>query len=58
VQRDPNHSDDVVPVYTALSKRQHDALQRLASANDVTVEFLIRRAIERMLDDAAKPPMR
>ncbi|WP_410171800.1 CopG family transcriptional regulator [Agrobacterium tumefaciens] len=42
---------------TTLSKRQKAELDRLAKAQGVKVAWLIRRAVEQYLDDAAGGPM-
>jgi hypothetical protein len=44
-------------VTTTLTKRHKAELDRLAKAQGVKVAWLIRRAVERYLDDAAGGPM-
>ena len=48
---------DAERVTTTLTKRQRAELDRLAKAQGVKVAWLIRRAVERFLDDAAGGPM-
>ena len=48
---------DAERVTTTLTKRQKAALDRLAKAQGVKVAWLIRRAIERYLDDSSGGPM-
>ncbi len=48
---------DAERVTTTLSKRQKAELDRLAKAQGVKVAWLIRRAVEQYLDDAAGGPM-
>lgn len=48
---------DAERVTTTLTKRQKAELDRLAKARGVKVAWLIRRAVERYLDDAAGGPM-
>lgn len=48
---------DAERVTTTLTKRQKADLERLAKAQGVKVAWLIRRAVERYLDDAAGGPM-
>jgi hypothetical protein len=48
---------DAERVTTTLTKRQKAELDRLAKAQGVKVAWLIRRAVERYLDDAAGGPM-
>jgi predicted DNA-binding protein len=44
-------------VTTTLTKRQKAELDRLSKAQGVKVAWLIRRAVERYLDDMAGGPM-
>lgn len=44
-------------VTTTLTRRQKAELDRLSKAQGVTVAWLIRRAVERYLDDMAGGPM-
>lgn len=48
---------DAERVTTTLTKRQKAELERLAKAQGVKVAWLIRRAVERYLEDAAGGPM-
>jgi hypothetical protein len=48
---------DAERVTTTLTKRQKAELERLAKAQGVKVAWLIRRAVEKYLDDAAGGPM-
>ncbi|WP_029660579.1 MULTISPECIES: CopG family transcriptional regulator [Sphingomonadaceae] len=48
---------DAERVTTTLARRQKAELDRLAKAQGVKVAWLIRRAIERYLDEAAGGPM-
>jgi len=48
---------DAERVTTTLTRRQKAELDRLAKAQGVKVAWLIRRAIERYLDEAAGGPM-
>lgn len=48
---------DAWRVTTTLSLRQRDELERLANENGVKVAWLIRRAVERMLDEAQGEPV-
>ena len=48
---------DAERVTTTLTKRQKAELERLAEAQGVKVAWLIRRAVERFLDDAAGGPL-
>jgi hypothetical protein len=48
---------DAERVTTTLTKRQKAELDRLAQAQGVKVAWLIRRAVERYLDDASGGPM-
>jgi len=44
-------------VTTTLTKRQKAGLDRLASAQGVKVAWLVRRAVEKYLEDEAGGPM-
>lgn len=44
-------------VTTTLSKSQHEALERLAKKNGVKVAWLVRRAVERLLEHAEGGPL-
>jgi predicted DNA-binding protein len=48
---------DAERVTTTLTKRQKAELDRLAKAQGVAVAWLIRRAVERYLEDSAGGPM-
>ena len=43
-------------VTTTLTRSQHNQLEELAAAKGVKVAWLIRRAVERMLDQANGAP--
>lgn len=44
-------------VTTTLSRKHKAELDRLANSQGVTVAWLMRRAVERLLEDAAGGPM-
>jgi hypothetical protein len=48
---------DAERVTTTLSKRQKAELDRLAEAEGVKVAWLVRRAVERFLEQASGGPM-
>ena len=48
---------DAERVTTTLSKRQKAGLDRLAAAQGVKVAWLVRRAVEKYLEDEAGGPM-
>lgn len=48
---------DAVRVTTTLSRVQHAALERLAEQNGVKVAWLIRRAVEQLLEKANGGPL-
>lgn len=48
---------DAVRVTTTLSRTQHAALERLADQNGVKVAWLIRRAVEQLLEKAEGGPL-
>jgi hypothetical protein len=48
---------DAYRVTTTLSQAQRRELEQLAVANDVPVAWLIRRAVERMLEQAKGAPL-
>lgn len=48
---------DAVRVTTTLTKEQKIELERLASAEGVKVAWLVRRAVERLLEDANGGPL-
>ena len=48
---------DAERVTTTLSRRQKADLDRLAAAQGVKVAWLVRRAVERYLEDEAGGPM-
>jgi hypothetical protein len=41
---------DAVRVTTTLTRWQHDELERLAKKNGVKVAWLVRRAVERLIE--------
>jgi hypothetical protein len=43
---------DSVRITTTLSRLQHDDLKRLAQQHRVPTAWLVRRAVERLLDEA------
>jgi len=48
---------DAVRVTTTLTKRQHDRLERIAEKNRVKVAWVVRRAVERLLEQAEGGPL-
>lgn len=48
---------DAERVTTTLSKDQHEALERLAKKNGVKKAWLIRHAVERLLEHAGGGPL-
>lgn len=48
---------DAERVTTTLTKRQKAELERIAEVQSVKVAWLIRRAVERFLDDLSGGPM-
>jgi hypothetical protein len=48
---------DAERVTTTLSRKQKAELERLAKTRSVKVAWLVRRAVERFLEDAAGGPM-
>jgi hypothetical protein len=48
---------DAERVTTTLSRRQKAELERLAKADGVKVAWLVRRAVERFLEQRAGGPM-
>lgn len=48
---------DAARVTTTLSRRQKAALERIAQKEGVTVAWLMRRAVERLIEDAEGGPM-
>jgi len=48
---------DAVRVTTTLSQAQHAALERLADQNGVKIAWLIRRAVEQLLEKAQGGPL-
>lgn len=48
---------DASRVTVTLTKRQRAALQRIAQANGVTESWLVRRAIERLIEQAEGGPL-
>lgn len=46
---------DVVRVTTTLTRAQHADLVRIAEANGVKVAWLVRRAVERLIEQAQGP---
>lgn len=49
--------DEIKRVTVTLPKRQLDALQAIASREDVSVAWLVRKAVERLLRDGPVMPM-
>jgi len=43
---------NAVRVTTTLTRQQHSELDRLADQNGVKIAWLVRRAVERLIDDA------
>lgn len=48
---------DAQRVTTTLTKRQKAELERVAESQGVKVAWLVRRAVERFLDDTSGGPM-
>lgn len=48
---------DSVRVTTTLTRQQHAELERLAKQNGVKVAWLVRRAVERLIEQASGGPM-
>lgn len=48
---------DAERVTTTLTKSQHDALERLARKNGVKIAWLVRRAVERLIEQAEGGPL-
>lgn len=48
---------DSMRVTTTLTRQQHVELERLAKRNDVTVAWLVRRAVDRLIEQASGGPM-
>jgi hypothetical protein len=48
---------DAERVTTTLTRKQKAELDRLAKAEGVKVAWLVRRAVERLLEDAAGGPL-
>ena len=46
---------DSVRVTTTLTREQHAELERIAQQNGVTVAWLVRRAAERLIEQASGP---
>lgn len=46
---------DAVRVTTTLTRQQHADLERIAEANGVKVAWLVRRAVERLIEQAQGP---
>jgi hypothetical protein len=46
---------DSVRVTTTLTRQQHVDLERIAEANGVKVAWLVRRAVERLIEQAQGP---
>jgi predicted transcriptional regulator len=43
-------NQNTVRLSISLGKQEHEALQGLADKNDVSISWLVRKSIERMLD--------
>jgi len=48
---------DSVRVTTTLTTAQHDAVARIAAQNHVKVAWIIRQAIERLIEQAEGGPL-
>jgi len=48
---------DAVRVTTTLTKRQHEVLDQLAKKNGVKVAWLVRRAVEHLIEQAEGGPL-
>lgn len=46
-----------VRVTTTLSCAQHDALERIANENHVKVAWVVRQAVERLIEQANGSPL-
>jgi hypothetical protein len=49
--------DEIKRVTVTLPRRQLDALQAIASREDVSVAWLVRKAVERLLRDGPAIPV-
>lgn len=52
-----NDGRDAVRVTTTLSRQQHAELERIARRNGVKVAWLVRRAVERLIEQSGSDPM-
>lgn len=48
-------SRDTVRVTTTLTRQQHASLERIAEQNGVKVAWLVRRAVENLIEQAQGP---
>jgi hypothetical protein len=48
---------DSVRVTTTLTKAQHDAIEQIANQNRVKVAWVIRQAVERLIEQAEGGPL-
>ena len=50
-------SADSMRVTTTLARTKYVELERLAKQNDVTVAWLVRRAVDRLIEQSSGGPM-
>jgi hypothetical protein len=48
---------DSVRVTTTLTKGQHDAIEHIANRNHVKVAWVVRQAVERLIEQAEGGPL-
>jgi hypothetical protein len=48
---------DSVRVTTTLARAQHEAVERIANQNHVKVAWVIRQAVERLIEQAEGGPL-
>jgi hypothetical protein len=48
---------DSVRVTTTLTKEQHDAIEHIANQNHVKLAWVVRQAVERLIEQAEGGPL-